>query len=83
MHAAIVNIRRVAGESPTDQQLLDLTREAIKAHLEQRVVAFSIAGRQVTKIPLQELLAMEKMYSARVARQKSGGICRPVRFVNG
>lgn len=70
-------------EPPTDAELLTLTREAIRALLEQRVVSFSIAGRQATRIPLQELREMERTYAARVARQQSGGVFRKVRFTCG
>jgi len=53
----------------------EIMLEKIRAVLEDRVTTdlqeYQIAGRQITKIPINELIAMETRYANQVAAEKA------------
>jgi hypothetical protein len=55
------------------EERLNVIRAVIDGRVTDDISSYTIGGRQVVKIPLQELLALEAALESKVARLKRGG----------
>jgi hypothetical protein len=64
----------------SDEKLLKVLEAAISGQLTDGIASYQIAGRMVSKIPLEELVAMRNSLRASVATAQSGRASRKVLF---
>jgi len=51
--------------------MLDKIRAVLEGRIDSDLEEYQIAGRQITKIPIEQLIAMETRYSNQVAAEKA------------
>jgi hypothetical protein len=66
--------------APTDEQLLDLVKQALSGTLTRNAASVSIAGRSLASLSISELIALRNDLERRIRAAAGGSAAMVVRF---